>query len=98
MTSPPTSGPGTARIRAAAVTGISGYLIETRADISRGPASFAVLGLPGTATRETRDRVRAAVLNTGLPWPGRAITVSLVPDSLPKYGCGLDLPIAIAVL
>src|ERR1019366_7785483 len=98
MTSPPISGPGTARIRAAAVIGINGYSVEARAESGRGPASFDVLGLPGAATRETRDRVRAAVLNTDLPWPSRAITVSLFPDSLPKYGSGFDLPIATAVL
>jgi magnesium chelatase family protein len=98
MTSPPNSGPGAARVRAVAVIGITGYLVEVRADIGRGPASFTVLGLPGAGTRETRDRVRAAVLNTGLPWPAGAVTVSLFPDSLPKYGSGFDLPIAIAVL
>jgi magnesium chelatase family protein len=98
MTSLPTSGPGAARIRAAAVIGVNGYFVEARAESGRSPASFAVLGLPGAATRETRDRVRAAVLNTGLPWPARAITVSLFPDSLPKHGSGFDLPIAIAVL
>lgn len=70
-----------------------------RAAAARRPsASFGVLGLPGAATRETRDRIRAAVLNSGLPWPPRAITVSLFPDSLPKYGSGFDLSIAIAVL
>jgi magnesium chelatase family protein len=98
MTSPPSSGPGTARIRAAAVIGINGYLVEARATISAGPASFDVPGLPGGGMRETRDRVRAAVLNAGLPWPAGAITISLFPDSLPKYGAGFDLPIAVAVL
>jgi magnesium chelatase family protein len=97
MTIPPTTSPGSARIRTAAVVGVNGYFVETHAEISRGPA-FGVWGLPGSVTRETRDRVRAAVLNSGLPWPSCAITVSLFPDSLPKHGSGFDLAIAIAVL
>jgi magnesium chelatase family protein len=98
MTSPPNSGSSAARIRTAAVIGINGYLTEVRAVISRGPAAFALLALPGAATRETHDRVRAGVINTGLPWPAGTITVDLFPDILPKYGSGFDLPIAIAVL
>jgi magnesium chelatase family protein len=98
MTSHPPWGPDIGRTRGAAIIGIDGHLVEAAAAISNGMAAFDILGLPDTGIRETRDRVRAAVLNSGQRWPARAITVSLLPASLPKRGTGLDLAIAVAVL
>ena len=63
-----------------------------------GPPGLRITGLPDAAVRETRDRVYAAVRNSGQPWPARAITVTLQPASLPRHGTGFDLAIAIAVL
>ena len=63
-----------------------------------GRLTVAFSGLPETGTSETRDRIRAAILNSALPWPARVITVSLLPVSLPKRGSGFDLAIAVAVL
>ena len=97
MTSSP-SGPDTGRACTAAVIGIDGYPVEANATITGGPASFTICGLSDSVHRETRDRVRAAILNTGQPWPGRAVTVDLLPASLPKRGSSFDLAIAVAVL
>ena len=98
MTSHPSCGPRAWRTRGAIVIGADGHLVEVDASITDGPAAFDIIGLPDTGARETRDRVRAAVLNSGLPWPARTVTVSLLPASLPKRGSALDLAIAVAVL
>ena len=59
---------------------------------------FSVVGLPDEVCRESRDRVRAALLSSGLAWPQRRITVNLAPSGMRKGGAGLDLPIAVGVL
>jgi magnesium chelatase family protein len=97
MTSSP-SGPDTGRACTAAVVGIDGYPVEASATITGGVAPFTICGLPDSVHRETRDRVRAAILNSGRRWPGRAVTVDLLPASLPKRGSSFDLAIAVAVL
>jgi magnesium chelatase family protein len=92
------SGPGVASVHGAVMTGIHAEIIQVPATISPGAPGFAIVGVPGDGTREMRDRVRAAVLNSGLAWPSGDITVSLGSPSLFRRGCGLDLPIAVAVL
>jgi magnesium chelatase family protein len=87
-----------ARTRAVALLGIEGHVVEVEADLAQGLPGLAVIGLPDTSLSESRDRVRAAVLNSGESWPGQRITVGLSPASLPKRGSGFDLPIAVAVL
>jgi hypothetical protein len=62
MNSPHPARPGSARVRAAAVTGVDGYAVEVTADTAAGGPQFSIRGLPGAADRETRDRVRAAVI------------------------------------
>ena len=89
---------GTGHAHGAAVIGVDGHLVQVSARISNGPPAVTISGLPETSTSETRDRIRAAILNSALPWPGRGITVSLLPVSLPKRGSGFDLAIAVAVL
>ena len=89
---------GTGHAHGAAVIGAGGYLVQVSARVSNGPPTISVSGLPETSSRETRDRIRAAILNSALPWPRRGITVSLLPVSLPKRGSGFDLAIAVAVL
>src|ERR1022692_223815 len=98
MTSSPPGGPDPGQARAATVIGIDGYPVEASAAITNGPPGLQILGLHETGNRETRDRVRAAILNSGQPWPSRAITVDLLPASLPKRGSSFDLAIAVAVL
>ena len=98
MTSSPPSDPDTGYARGAAITGVTGHMVQADARIGNGPAGLYLPDLPEAGARETRDRIRAAVLNSGLPWPGRTINVRLTPASLARRGTGLDLPIAIAVL
>ena len=96
-TSPPWS-PDTGHACTAAVIGINGHPVEASAAITNGPASFTICGLPDSYHRETRDRIRAAILNSGQRWPGRTVTVDLLPASLPKRGSAFDLAIAVAIL
>lgn len=98
MTDHPPWGSDAARVRGAAIIGADGYLVDVDAAISNGPSRLDIHGLPATSTRETRDRIRAAIINSALPWPGRSITINLLPARLPKRGTSLDLAIAVAVL
>jgi magnesium chelatase family protein len=87
-----------ARTYSVALVGVKGHLIEVEADITNGLPATILVGLPDTALREARDRIRAAILNSGEKWPQKKITVGLSPAALPKRGSGFDLAIAIAVL
>ena len=87
-----------ARTHSIALVGVQGYVVEIEADIENGLVTFMLVGLPDTALREARDRIRAAIVNSGQQWPQRRITVGLSPASLPKRGSGFDLSIALAIL
>src|SRR5262249_44642033 len=87
-----------ARTHAVALVGMQGHVIEVEADIENGLVGLQLIGLPDTALREARDRIRSAVINSGHDWPMRRITVGLSPASLPKRGSGFDVGIAIALL
>ena len=87
-----------ARTFSVALVGVTGHLIEVEADIANGLPATILVGLPDTALREARDRIRAAIINSGETWPNSKITVGLSPAALPKRGSGFDLAIAIAVL
>lgn len=87
-----------ARTRSVSLLGVSGHLVEVEADIGSTVPAIVLVGLPDTALSEARDRVRAAITNSGEQWPQRRITVGLSPASLPKRGSGFDLAIAVAVL
>ena len=78
--------------------GLQGRLIEVEADISSNLPGFQLVGLPDASLQESSARVRAAIVNTGLPWPNRKITVNLSPASVPKSGSGFDLAISAAIL
>ena len=80
------------------LSGLIGNLIEVEVDISDGLPSYILLGLPDAALSESRDRVRAALVNSGETWPNKKVTVSLSPAWLPKSGSAFDLPIAITIL
>jgi hypothetical protein len=90
--------PGTGRACAASVIGIEGHLTHAEATTANGPPGLRITGLPGTAVREARDRVYAAILNSGQELPARTIAVTLRPASLPRHGTGFDLAIAVAAL
>jgi magnesium chelatase family protein len=87
-----------ARTYSVALIGVDGHVIEIEADIANGLVGMILVGLPDTALREARDRIRAAIVNSGEEWPQRRITVGLSPASLPKRGSWFDLAIAIGVL
>ncbi len=87
-----------ARTHAISLVGVHGHPVEIEADIENGLVALLLVGLPDTALREARDRIRSAVVNSGESWPQRRITVGLSPASLPKRGSGFDLAIAAAIL
>ena len=87
-----------ARAYSVALVGVRGHLIEVEADIASGLPATILVGLPDTALREARDRIRAAIVNSGETWPNSKITVGLSPAALPKRGSGFDLAIAVAIL
>lgn len=89
---------GVARTGSVAVLGVDGHRVEVEAHIRGGRETLSLVGLPDTALREARERIRAAILNSGEYFPDGHITVSLSPASLPKRGSGFDLSIAAAVL
>lgn len=81
-----------------ALTGISAPLVRVEIDLSNGLPAFHIVGLPETAVRESKDRVRSAILNSSFAFPDRRITVNLAPADLPKEGGRFDLPIALGIL
>jgi magnesium chelatase family protein len=87
-----------ARTYGVGLIGVQGHVVEVEADIATGIPTVQLIGLPDTALHEARDRVRAAVVNSGFSWPNRRVTVGLSPASLPKSGSGFDLAIATSVL
>jgi magnesium chelatase family protein len=87
-----------ARTYAMALAGVQGHVVEIEADIENGLVALFLVGLPDTALREARDRIRSAIVNSRQAWPQRRVTVGLSPASLPKRGSGFDLGIALAIL
>jgi len=87
-----------ARVQSAAVVGLEASMVEVEVDISPGIPTFAVVGLPDAGVREARERVRAAVRNSGYEVPIRRITVNLAPADTRKEGSAFDLPIALGLL
>jgi magnesium chelatase family protein len=87
-----------ARTHSIALVGVEGHPVEIEADIENGLVGLLLVGLPDTALREARDRIRSAIVNSREKWPNRRITVGLSPASLPKRGSGFDVGIAVAIL
>jgi magnesium chelatase family protein len=87
-----------ARTYSVALVGVTGHVVEVEVDIANGLVGMILVGLPDTALREARDRIRAAITNSREKWPQRKITVGLSPASLPKRGSWFDLAIAVGVL
>jgi magnesium chelatase family protein len=87
-----------ARTHSIALVGVSGYPVEIETDIANGLPGLLLVGLPDTALREARDRIRAAIINSREQWPQRRVTVGLSPASLPKRGSAFDLGIAVSIL
>lgn len=87
-----------ARTLTATLVGIEARLVEVEVDLGAGLPYFSIVGLPDSAVRESRDRVRAAIKHAGLEFPARRITVNLAPASLRKAGAGFDMAIALGLL
>jgi magnesium chelatase family protein len=87
-----------ATVPSATLFGIEGRPVSVEVHVSNGIPAFAVVGLPDAACRESRDRVRAALLSSALPWTPKKVTVNLAPSGVRKGGAGLDLPIVIGLL
>jgi len=87
-----------ATIASATISGIDGVAVTVEVHVGNGLPGFTIVGLPDTSCRESRDRVRAALLTSGFTWPDRRTTVNLAPSSIRKIGSSLDLAIAVGVL
>ncbi len=87
-----------ARIATAALSGLTATSVTVEVDLARGLPAFHLVGLPDGAVRESRERITAALANSGFELPLRRITVNLAPADEPKSGTGFDLPIALAIL
>ena len=87
-----------ARLRSAAVFGVDAYPVHIEVDVSFGLPHFTMVGLPDATVRESRDRVRSAIKNSGFEFPHHRITVNLAPADVRKAGSSFDLPIALGLL
>ena len=80
------------------VVGVTAYEVTVEVHLANGLPAFSTVGLPETTVKESKDRVRGAILNSGFEFPAKRITVNLAPADLPKTGGRFDLPIAIGIL
>lgn len=81
-----------------ALNGLTGVMVDVEVDIHKGLPKFEIVGLPDTAVKESKERVRSAIKNSGLVFPNKAITVNLAPADLKKEGAYFDLSIALAII
>ena len=87
-----------ARVKSGALRGVDAFLVEVEVDLAPGMPYFATVGLPEVAVKESKDRVRAALKNSGYKFPGNRITINLAPADVRKEGTGFDLPVALGIL
>jgi magnesium chelatase family protein len=87
-----------ARLESAAVLGVEAYPVHVEVDVGLGLPFFRMVGLPDASVRESRDRVRAAIRNSGFEFPSHRITINLAPADVRKAGSAFDLPIALGIL
>src|SRR5205823_2672446 len=88
------------RTRSAAVFGIEAHLIDVEVDMYPGGSArdFITVGMPDTAVRESRERIKSAMLNSGFGYPNKSVTINLAPANVKKEGAGFDLPMALGIL
>lgn len=87
-----------ARTVSGGLEGVNGFLVDVEAFLGKGMIGFDIVGLPSTAVKESRDRIRAAMLNLGYDWPMKKLTINLAPADVKKEGTSLELAIAVALL
>ncbi len=85
-------------LNSTALCGLDGYIVDVETDISNGMPGFDIVGLPDAAVKESKERIRAAIKNSGLVLPAKRITVNLAPADIKKEGAHFDLPIALGIL
>lgn len=85
-------------VQSMALNGLNGYLVNVQIDVSAGLPHWEIVGLPDISVKESKERVRAAIKNSGMEFPSRKITVNLAPANTRKEGSFFDLPIAIGIL
>ena len=81
-----------------ALTGLEGHAVDVEAHVAAAAPAFSIVGLPDVAVQESRERVRAAIVNSSYEFPSRRITVNLAPADVRKEGPSFDLPVALALL
>src|SRR6202040_4313166 len=88
------------RTRSAAVFGIEAHIIDVEVDMYPGGNSrdFITVGMPDTAVRESRERIKSALANSGFGYPSKSVTINLAPANVRKEGAGFDLPMALGIL
>jgi magnesium chelatase family protein len=91
---------GLFRTRTAAVFGIDAHLIDVEVDLyqSGSARDFITVGMPDLAVRESRERIKSALMNSGFGYPAKAVTINLAPANVRKEGAGFDLPMALGIL
>jgi magnesium chelatase family protein len=87
-----------AKVLSSTLLGVDAWIIEVEVDLANGLPTFTTVGLPDASIRESRDRVKAAMVNSGFPFPLKRITVNLAPAHVRKEGTAFDLPIALGLL
>src|ERR1700757_3115789 len=88
------------RTRSAAVYGIDAHLIDVEVDMypSGTQRDFITVGMPDTAVKESRERIKSALINSGFGYPSKSVTINLAPANVRKEGAGFDLPMALGIL
>lgn len=86
------------KIHSASILGINAFVVEIETHIDNALPNFIIVGLPDSAVKESKERVTAAIKNSGIPFPAKKITINLAPADIRKEGSGFDLPIAIGIL
>src|SRR4029077_4997368 len=88
------------KTRSAAVCGIDALPVDVEVDLYRSGMArdFMLVGMPDTAVRESRERIKSALMNSGFGYPNKSVTINLAPANVRKEGAGLDLPMALGIL
>src|ERR1700736_3204249 len=88
------------KTRSAAVYGIDAHLIDVEVDMYKSGTArdFITVGMPNIAVRESRERIKSALINSGFGFPNKAVTINLAPANVRKEGAGFDLPMALGIL
>ena len=86
------------KVCSTSVIGMDSYPVSVEVDVSQGLPQFATVGLPDASVKESRDRIKAAIKNSGYSFPRNHVTVNLAPADIRKEGTGFDLPIAVGIL